>query len=146
MTTIIQFTKIDTRAHTPIRMHSSDAGFDIAVIEQTLQNKNIQVYRTGLCVGIPTSHYLQIVPRSSLYKKGYLLANSVGIIDSGYSGEIFIVLYKFDETAPDLTLPSRIVQFIPRRQELVKFIETCEGQAPTQSGNRGEGGFGSTGD
>ena len=70
-----------------------------------------------------------------------MLANNVGVIDRGYTGEIMIALIKVDDSAPDLELPCRIAQMIPRRIAHVNFVEVNDIEQTT----RNDGGFGSTG-
>lgn len=79
--------------------------------------------------------------RSSLPKLGYMLANSVGIIDNEYRGNVMIQLFKFDSNAPPLELPCRIAQLIPRKMVPIEFEEIV---TVTTTTTRGEGGFGST--
>ena len=98
------------------------------------------MYGTGLSVQPPTGFYFDLVPRSSITKKGYILANNVGIIDQGYTGEIMVPLPKIDPDAPDLELPCKIVQLIPRRWYNFTGVDASDLTQTT----RGEGGFGST--
>jgi dUTP pyrophosphatase len=70
-----------------------------------------------------------------------MLANSVGVIDQGYVGEIFVPLIKLDDEADDLKLPCRVVQLIPRRW--YSMVPTEIEHVPNTS--RGSNGFGSTG-
>jgi dUTP pyrophosphatase len=86
--------------------------------------------------------YAEIVPRSSLSKSGYMLANSIGIIDCSYKGNLYIALTKIDNTMPDLTLPFRCCQLIFREQIHVDLEEVTSFEEQT---SRGSGGFGSTG-
>jgi dUTP pyrophosphatase len=85
--------------------------------------------------------YFDVVPRSSISKSGYMLANSVGVIDRGYTGEILVPLIKIDPSAPDLKLPARLVQMIPRQIIAAELVEV-EAFDETV---RGSSGFGSTG-
>ena len=55
------------------------------------------MYDTGIQVKPQYGYYFEIVPRSSLSKSGYILANSIGIIDPSYSGNLYIVLIKIDD-------------------------------------------------
>jgi dUTP pyrophosphatase len=70
-----------------------------------------------------------------------MLANNVGVIDRGYTGEIMIALIKVDDSAPDLEPPCRIAQMIPRRIAHVNLVQYDDIEKTT----RNEGGFGSTG-
>jgi dUTP pyrophosphatase len=67
-------------------------------------------------------------------------ANSVGIIDQSYTGEIMVPLIKIDPDAPDLQLPAKIAQLVPRRWHGLHPVED-ETELETM---RGDGGFGST--
>ena len=71
-----------------------------------------------------------------------MLANSIGIIDRTYLGNIIVALIKIDESAPDLILPSRLVQIIPT--PIVHFQMVEVDSFDVQSTDRGEGGFGSS--
>jgi len=71
---------------------------------------------------------------------GYIQANSVGIIDQSYTGEIMVPLIKIDPDAPDLELPAKIAQLVPRRWHGLTPVDD-ETEMETM---RGDGGFGST--
>ena len=97
----------------------------------------------GLVISPPTGYYIEIVPRSSISKTGYMLANSVGTIDPGYTGNIYIALVKVVPDAPEsMQLPFTKCQFVLRKAYygVVKEVDNING-----NDNRGEGGFGSTG-
>jgi len=85
-------------------------------------------------------YYIEIVPRSSLSKSGYMLANSVGIIDSSYRGNIYIALIKIDDDAEEIQFPFRCCQFVVRKQYDMTFIQKDE----FDTTHRADGGFGST--
>lgn len=127
----------------PSNAHSSDAGYDLTVIALVKDYGNgVYLYDTGLqLIPMDTDVYFDLVARSSLPKMGYMLANSVGIIDNEYRGNVMIQLYKFDPNAAPLSLPCRVAQLIPRRMLPVEFEETVETMTTTA---RGDGGFGST--
>lgn len=82
----------------PVKAHQGDAGHDLfahsveEIAPYTLR------YGTGVSVQIPEGFVGLLVPRSSIYKKNLRLSNSVGVIDSGYTGEIFCV---FDVRFPE---------------------------------------------
>jgi dUTP pyrophosphatase len=131
-----------TDAVAPSKERVSDSGFDLTIIDKvkTFHNQTT-LYTTGIKVKPAFGWYLDVVPRSSIIKTGYMLANNVGIIDRAYTGEIMIALIKVDTSAPDLELPCRIAQMIPRRIAHVKFSEVNDIERTT----RNDGGFGSTG-
>lgn len=134
--------KTDKNAVFPEKNKQSDVGYDLTIIkeEKKLLN-NTTLYDTGIKIRVKDGLYVEVVPRSSLSKSGYILANSIGIIDPNYIGNIFIALTKVDPDAPDLQLPFRCCQMIFKEQIHVDIIETTEHFEET---TRGEGGFGST--
>lgn len=97
------------------------------------------VYHTGVYVSIPKGYVGLIFPRSSIYKKDLLLHNSVGVIDSGYTGEIKFI---FMPTGwKEYEIGDRIGQiiFMKLPEVQLEYVDSLEETA------RGEGGFGSTG-
>lgn len=125
----------------PSKVRSSDSGYDLTAVACIKKSGILEMYDTGIKVKPPEGFYFDVVPRSSLSKTGYILANSVGVIDRSYRGNILLALLKVDPAAPSLSLPARVAQMIPR--PIVHF-EVVE--APNlEDTARGEGGFGSTG-
>lgn len=124
----------------PHRARPSDSGFDLSLVAVRKRFGNVVMYGTGVAVQPPSGFYFDLVPRSSIIKKGYMLANSVGIIDQAYTGEIMVPLVKMDPEAPDLDLPQKLVQLIPR-----KWYGLVPALADTlENTSRADGGFGST--
>lgn len=123
----------------PTKVRPSDSGYDLTLIKLIKIVGDVEFYDTGVSVSPPLGYYFDVVPRSSISKTNYMLANNVGIIDAGYSGNIIIPLRNFGNEKLDL--PCRIVQLIPRRIEhfepilVDNLINTI----------RGTCGFGSTG-
>lgn len=135
--------KTDENAVIPTKAKESDAGYDLTVIKVAKKFlQNITLYDTGIKIKVNHGLYAEVVPRSSLSKSGYMLANSIGIIDRSYTGNIFIALVKVDPTAPDIELPFKCCQLIFRKQVHVNIKEVNQ---PFDETARGEGGFGSTG-
>jgi len=128
-------------AKLPSKERVSDSGYDLTLLYEKSRTNNVILYGTGLVVEPPTGWYFDLVPRSSIIKRGYLLANSVGVIDRSYRGELLVPLIKVDPDSPDLELPARIAQLIPR--PIVHF-DVVENGVTTS--HRGVGGFGSTGE
>lgn len=135
--------KTDEQALIPAKNKESDVGYDLTVIKvaKKLSDK-VSLYDTGIKISVDNGYYAEVVPRSSLSKSGYMLANSVGIIDRSYLGNILIALVKVDENAPEIELPFRCCQIIFRPQI---YMDIKEVDAPFGETARGEGGFGSTG-
>ena len=84
----VRFKKLSEKACVPSRAHSTDAGYDLVAVSRTFDENGCVVYGTGLAVEIPQGHVGLLFPRSSNAKKDLLLSNSVGVIDSGYRGEV----------------------------------------------------------
>ena len=137
------FKKTENDAVIPTKAHPSDTGYDLTLIRMSKDmsrcGQTIIMYDTGIAVCPPDGYYTEVVPRSSLSKTGYMLANSVGIIDSTYRGSIKIVLYG-DESLKSQELPFRGFQLILRKLEEAETVEVDD----LDSTVRGEGGFGST--
>lgn len=135
--------KTDPKAILPHKARYSDAGYDLTIIKKhKALSSVVTLYDTCIKLKVQPGWYTEIVPRSSLCKSGYMLANSIGIIDASYNGNIYIALVKVDPDAPDISLPFRCCQLIFRRQVYVDIIESNEELDET---SRGTGGFGSTG-
>jgi len=132
---------VDEKAEIPSKEHWSDVGYDLSIISKVKDfNKKTSLYDTGIKIQVDFGYYAEIVPRSSLSKSGYMLANSVGIIDNSYRGNLMVALIKIDDEAPEITFPFKCCQLIIREQVftslgVIDYIDETK---------RGEGGFGST--
>ena len=133
--------RLDPRAVIPTKAHATDAGFDVTVLYPTKRQGDVVWYGTGIAIEPPKGFYFQLYPRSSIAKTGYVLANSVGIIDPDYQGELLIAMRKVDASAPDLELPVKIAQIVPARIYELTPVEVSDFAGTTE---RGCGGFGST--
>ena len=128
----------------PSKARASDSGYDLTIINRVKDiGHQTTLYDTGVRVLPPRGYYFDVVPRSSLSKTGHMLANSVGVIDASYSGNILIAVTKVDASMPDLVLPFCGFQLIPRRIEHFQVVEI--GADFLEKTARGDGGFGSTG-
>jgi len=125
----------------PAKRRASDSGYDLTLIGESERHGPVRFYRTGIVIQPAFGWYFDLVPRSSISRTGHILANSVGVIDRGYVGEILVPLIKLDDRAPDLQLPARVVQIIPRPIVDIDLIEVTD----LDETARGGGGFGSTG-
>lgn len=148
---ILKFMKIDERAVTPSKANFSDVGYDLTIIgvEKTINSSTI-LCKTGIKLDIPIGYYVEIVPRSSIIKSGYMLANSIGIIDCSYRGELFVALAKIDKGSADLVFPMKCCQLIMRRQIFPTLLDVTgvtgvKGVTKVDKSKRNEGGFGSSG-
>jgi deoxyuridine 5'-triphosphate nucleotidohydrolase len=139
---VFEWCKTREDAIAPSKERVSDSGYDLTIVDVVKKfHSKTTLYTTGIKVKPSFGWYLDVVPRSSIIKSGYMLANNVGIIDRAYNGEIMIALIKVDESAPDLELPCRIAQMIPRRIAHVQLTQVDDIEKTT----RNDGGFGSTG-
>jgi len=90
----LKFKKLMQQAVAPSRANENDAGFDLTATSRKTINASTIEYGTGLALEIPTGYVGLIFPRSSICKKAQMLSNSVGVIDSGYRGEVkFIFMH-----------------------------------------------------
>ena len=88
---IVKIKKLDPRAVIPKYAKSGDAAMDLYAISQgEADSFGNMTYRTGLAMEIPSGHVGLIYPRSSVCKTPHLLRNHVGVIDSGYRGEVVL--------------------------------------------------------
>ena len=126
----------------PSRAHETDVGYDLTAIRKhKILENGVILYDTGIGVTPPPGYYIEIVPRSSISKTGYMLANSVGTIDPDYTGNLYIALVKVVPGAPELRLPFTKCQFVLRKA----YYGDVKEVSYLYNTDRGAGGFGSTG-
>ena len=118
------------------------AGLDLRVhsLEQSVSTSNDGMIGTGIRAAIPTGWVGLVVPRSSLGLKGFRLKNTLGIIDSDYRGEIKLA---YEGYTPELG--DRVAQLV-LLPHYVGAVERMVSIDDLDATDRGEGGFGSTGD
>lgn len=136
----VKIKKLHEDAVIPSYAKHGDAGMDIVSIRKEKDNNQNDVHYTGIALEIPEGYVGLIYPRSSISKTSCALRNSVGVIDSGYRGEI---IFKFG-CATNLNCYSvgdRIGQLIIMPFPQIQFEEVEE----LSDTDRGEGGYGSTG-
>ena len=137
----IKFIIENKKAVIPTKAHSTDIGYDLTAINIYKKiSEHVSLYDTGIKVIPPDGYYIEIVPRSSISKTGYMLANSVGTIDPDYTGTLKIALIKVDTSMPDITIPFKLCQMILRKAER-SYLEEVFNLNKTI---RGDGGFGSS--
>ena len=135
---ILKFKKLDEKATIPHIAHPGDAGMDLRAVSMVRRADYIE-YGTGLAVEIERGNVALLFPRSSISNTGHRLLNSVGVIDSGYRGEIKVRMSWTDRNA--YKLGDKIAQLMIVELPRI-LIEEVEELTPTE---RGDGGFGSTG-
>jgi deoxyuridine 5'-triphosphate nucleotidohydrolase len=144
---VLKIIKVDKDAIVPTKNNYSDAGLDLTIIKEAKRlNSDTVLYDTGIKLEIPNGYYVEIVSRSSISKSGYMLANNIGIIDQGYTGNLYIALRKINKDCEDLVLPYKCSQIIMKKQIYPKIIirDDTEKEIKNQDTSRGDGGFGST--
>jgi dUTP pyrophosphatase len=139
----LAFQRLREDAVLPERAYDGDAGLDLAACERVeLQPGTRAVVGTGVAVAIPEGHAGFVQPRSGLAARhGIAVVNSPGLVDSGYRGELKVVLLNTDRDEPFVVEPGmRIAQLVvvpvatPRPVEVQELPES----------ERGEKGFGSS--
>ncbi len=141
----VRFKKLSLKAVTPSYALPGDAGLDLTAIQYTVDPEhNFINYYTGLAVEIPQGYVGLLFPRSSVSKTDLSLANSVGVIDSGYRGEI-IFRYKFKRNEHFASMRrfkegDRVGQLLIIPYPTIELEEVTE----LSSTERDTGGFGST--
>lgn len=89
---VTKIKKINEKAEIPTKGHPSDSGWDLTVIGVDKIKGDTIFFKTGLQVRPPAGHYFEIYPRSSIAPLPLMLANSVGIIDENFSGELIVAI------------------------------------------------------
>lgn len=126
----------------PERKHPFDAGADLRASETAfIGSRQFAKVSTGVRVSITEGYVGLLAARSSLCLRGLLMANGVGIIDAGFTGEIKVPLYNAGNTPSNVLAGERIAQLVILPCELPAFRLVDK----LQETERGEGGFGSTG-
>ena len=147
----IKVKRLTPTAKMPLRAHIDDAGADLFVDEIERDNYGNIVYKTGLAFEIPIGYVGLLFPRSSNAKTDLRLTNCVGVLDSGYRGN---VMFKYRPTYErpmpwgmerysdtDYKVGDRCGQIIVIPIPEVEFMEVEE----LSESERGTGGYGSTG-
>jgi dUTP pyrophosphatase len=135
----IKIKKLHPSATIPTYRKIGDAGMDLTAIDIKYDTHHI-TYKTGLAMSIPEGYVGFLFPRSSIYKRRQFLANSVGVIDSGYRGEIMLKLTRSSDEL-EYCEGDRVGQLIIMPYPKIEFNEVNQ----LSETDRSSGGFGSTG-
>jgi len=138
----IHLKKLDSKAQKPKFGKPGDAGADLVATSIELSRAHQIVYGTGLAVEIPEGMVGLVFPRSSVRSTTLSMSNSVGVIDSGYRGEI-MVTFNMNNTngAIYYSVGDRIAQLVIMPVPLTQYVEVDE----LSETSRGDKGHGSTG-
>ena len=135
----IRIKKINPNAIIPRYAHFGDAAVDLVAVSKWEDDYGNLCYGTGLAMEIPNNHVGLLFPRSSITKTGLRLANAVGVIDSGYRGEVIL---KFDKKGDhEYKIGDRVGQLMLTLAPSIQFVEVKS----LPGSDRGSGGFGSSG-
>ena len=140
----VQISKLDPSVPLPQYETSGAAGFDLASnVDMTVAPGQVTLVPTGLVIAVPEGHVLGVFARSSTpLKRGLMVANGVGLVDSDYRGpadEIKIEVVNFTQAPVQIRRGDRLAQGVILSFVRADWQEQAEATAPTR------GGFGSTG-
>lgn len=141
----VKIKRLTDKAILPTKAHTTDAGYDLYATSCDISVPDrMASYGTGIAVEIPQGYVGLVFPRSSICKQHLSLSNSVGVIDSGYRGEImakFNLLSDGSDTYSIYNVGDRIAQLIIMPYPEVTFEEVDV----LSDSDRGVGGYGSSG-
>ena len=140
----IEIKMLDADLPLPRYQHEGDAGLDLpSRVDYVLEPGERAMIPTGIAVAIPRGYAGFVLPRSGLAARhGVALVNSPGLIDSGYRGEMAIILINTDKReAFHIRRGDRIAQLVIQQVVEATTVQVSE----LDETKRGEGGFGSTG-
>jgi len=142
--TELRFRRLRPEAQLPSAQHPGDAGLDLrSAVDAIVEPGQRVMIPTGVAVAIPEGHAGLVLPRSGLASRhGLTMANSPGLIDAGYRGEVVCAAVNLDrETPVKIRVGDRIAQLVI--VALAAAESVWAEQLPET--RRGGGGFGSTG-
>jgi dUTP pyrophosphatase len=130
----------------PTRAHSTDAGADLRSSgDITIYPNEIKSVGTGVAMKIPEGYVGLVFSRSGMGKSGVTLANSVGVIDAEYRGEIKVMLQNFGQDPFQINIGDRIAQIVLMPIILPEFQQFEGSEEDWNNSARGTNGFGSSG-
>jgi dUTP pyrophosphatase len=137
----IRLKKLNPTAVTPSYSKDGDAGMDLTATTIISNTIDQVTYGTGISLEIPKDYVGLVFPRSSIRKYDLELTNSVGVIDSGYRGEIQLTFNKVNNKTTIYNVGDRVGQIMIIPYPKINFVESDE----LTITERGEDGFGSSG-
>lgn len=141
----LKIKKLEDSAKMPVMATKGAACFDLTLWGMEYLSDTLVKCHTQLAFEIPKGYVGLLFPRSSVYKSGAMLANSVGVIDSDYRGEVCAIFRIIDEKrwydGGCFSAGDRICQIMIRKVEDLELVEAEE----LSETERGTGGFGSSG-
>lgn len=140
----IKVERVNKKIELPKYQHfGEDAGLDLHAAEElVIKSGEYKLIKTGLKIAVPRGYAAFVYPRSGLaLKKGVTVLNADGVIDSGYRGEVGVILINHGAEDFKINFNDRIAQLIIQQVNTIEWNEV-ENLSESQ---RGEGGFGHTG-
>jgi dUTP pyrophosphatase len=139
----VKIKKLHVDAVIPAYSKPGDAGMDLTAVSATQDQYGNVVYGIGLAIEIPEGHVGLLFPRSSNSKTDLYLTNHVGVVDSGYRGEIMFKFRPIDGllNAKVFQVGERVGQLLIIPYPQIELVESAE----LSDSERGNDGFGSTG-
>lgn len=140
-TPTVEIVFLDDEAKVPTKKYEGDAGYDLYVSQSVvLQPHTFMDVHTGIAIKLPNGYFARITGRSSTVRTKNLQVQE-GIIDTDYTGELFIGVWNLNGEIVTIHQGERIAQLIPQRIEKVYWMQVdC-----LPNTERGSNGFGSTG-
>jgi len=136
----LKIQKLDPAAKIPVRAYEHDAGLDLCALERhTLAPGEGRIFKTGIAIEIDPGFVGLVWDRSSMGKRG--IKTLGGVIDSGYRGEVGVILWNLSQAPQEIQAGDKIAQL------LIQPISTPQSREVEilSSSERGTGGFGSSG-
>ncbi len=141
---LIKIKKLDESAVVPSYAKQGDACCDVTAISYEYDAEHdLHIYHTGLAFEIPEGYCLKIFPRSSNTKTECYIPNSVGVLDSGYRGELLVKYKNRDKS--DKSVPYEVWDRVAQIQVTPYPVMEFEVVDELSETERGTGGFGHTG-
>lgn len=137
----VKIKKLNENAVVPQYANPGDAGLDLIAVTKKLTREGFLEFGTGLSFAIPEDHVGLLFPRSSISKKNMSLCNAVGVLDSGYRGEVTFRFKAATSGKGAYDIGDKIGQIVVMPYPKVEFLEVEELDETV----RGESGYGSTG-
>lgn len=140
----VSIKRLDSQVELPRYAYAGDAGLDLrANTEVEISPLGRALIPTGLAIAIPEGYAGFVQPRSGMaLKRGLSIANTPGLIDSHYRGELKVIVVNLDpETPIHIQRGERIAQLVIQAVPVVNLVEVDE----LDETDRGSGGFGSSG-
>ena len=130
----------------PEKAHVNDSGLDLTLMKIEEKRNNIIFFDTGVSIEPPSGYYTELYPRSSIYKSDFIMTNSVGIIDEGYRGILYMPMryvgMGYARQAAEKLIGQRVGQLVLKK--MVPFqIDVVDMLTDSERGGKGFGSSGS---